>query len=254
MNTQKAKILYYVINLDGSNERLANVTQTLSEQGIDFIRISAFDGRQVDPTSFDEYSEPKALAYMGRTLTGGELGCYFSHLNCAKVFLESDADFVVVLEDDMKPSDDLAHKINMLIQGLADEKWHLINIGANKRKIFTPLFKIGEHQVSHAHYFPMTTTGVVWNKNGARAFLEQGLPIYAPVDNFFRDWLTKSNLGIGVYPPLVVARDVASDIDHGAKRKQNNRTKNYGFLKQKRLWQDKIIAFKHKFFGVTDVK
>ncbi len=246
-------IIFYVINLDGSDERLANVTKTLGGQGIDFVRISAFDGRRAEPTSFSEYSENKALNYMGRKLTGGELGCYFSHLNCAKAFLASDAEFAVVLEDDMNPSADLANKINELIVGLQDKPWHLINIGANKRKIFTPLFDIKgadqTHQVSHAHYFPMTTTGVVWNREGAQAFVEQGLPIYAPVDNFFRDWLTQSNLGMAVYPPLVVARDVASDIDSGAKRKNNNRSSNYGLLKQKRLWKDKLIAMKHKMLG-----
>lgn len=249
MNKKQPKILFYVINLDGSDERLASVTQSLGEQGIDFIRISAFDGRKATPTFFSEYDEPKALAYMGRTLTGGELGCYFSHLNCVKEFLKSDADFVVVLEDDMQPTDNLSSKINALIEGITNKNWHLINIGANKRKIFTPLFQIDEHEVSHAHYFPMTTTGIVWNRTGAKAFIEQGLPIYAPVDNFFRDWLTKTNLGLSVYPPLVVARDVASDIDNGVKRKQNNRAKNYGFLKQKRLWQDKFIALKHKFWN-----
>ncbi len=246
-------IIFYVINLDGSDERLANVTKTLGEQGIDFVRISAFDGRHAEPTSFSEYSESKALGYMGRKLTGGELGCYFSHLNCAKAFLASDADFAVVLEDDMNPSDDLANKIHQLIKGLQDTPWHLINIGANKRKIFTHLFDIvgtdHTHEVSHAHYFPMTTTGIVWNKVGATAFVEQALPIYAPVDNFFRDWLTKSNLGMAVYPPLVVARDVVSDIDGTATRKNNNRSPNYGLLKQKRLWQDKLIATKHKLFG-----
>lgn len=249
MSEKQPKILFYVINLDGSDERLASITQSLGEQGIDFVRISAFDGRKAEPTSFSEYDEQQALAYMGRTLTGGELGCYFSHLNCAKEFLKSDADFVVVLEDDMNPSQDLARKINDLINRLKDKNWHLINIGANKRKIFTPLFTIDEHEVSHAHYFPMTTTGVVWNRAGAKAFVEQGLPIYAPVDNFFRDWLTKTNLGIGVFPPLVVARDVASDIDNGTKRKQNNRASNYGFLKQKRLWQDKILATKNKYWN-----
>lgn len=249
MSEKQPKILFYVINLDGSDERLASVTQSLGEQGIDFVRISAFDGRKAEPTSFSEYDEPKALAYMGRTLTGGELGCYFSHLNCAKEFLKSDADFVVVLEDDMEPSQDLARKINRLLDGLKDKEWLLLNIGATKRKIFTPLFKIDEHEVIHAHYFPMTATGLIWNRAGAKAFLDTYLPIYAPVDNFFRDWLTKTNAGYAVFPPLVKASGVTSDIDGNSKRQYTNRTKNYGYLKLKRHWKNKFIGFKHKHFG-----
>lgn len=245
----KPNIIFYLINLDGSDERLATATKALKEQNIDFIRISAVDGRKTDPISFVEYDEQKALSYMGRKLTGGELGCYFSHLKCAKEFISSKADFAVVLEDDMKPSDELVQKITNLISGLSNKPWYLINIGANKRKIFTPLFDINQHQVSRAHYFPMTTTGIIWSKKGAQAFIKEAIPIYAPVDNFFRNWLTKSNLGISVYPPLVVARDVASDIDGNKTRKNHNRAKNYGFLKQKRLWIDKMIAIKHKLFG-----
>lgn len=243
------KILFYVINLDGSDERLNTITQSLKNQGIDFIRISAFDGRKVEPTSLTEYDESKALAYMGKKLTGGEIGCYLSHVSCAKAFLESDADFAVVLEDDVKPVANFNYIIYELISKIANQHWHLINIGATKRKIFSPLFDIDNHQVAKAHYFPISTMGLVWNRQGAEIFVKTGLPIYAPVDNFFRDWLTKTNLGLSVYPPLVVARDVVSDIDTGAKRKQNNRAKNYTFIKQKRLWQDKLIALKHKFLG-----
>ena len=105
------EIKYYLINLDGSDERLAQASAVLSEQSIAFERISAFDGRGIEPTSIADYDEIAALSYMGRTLKGGELGCYFSHLDCARRFLAFDADYVVVLEDDMLPTDDLANKV-----------------------------------------------------------------------------------------------------------------------------------------------
>ena len=247
----KPNIIVYVINLDGSDERLKNVTATLHKQNINFVRFPAFDGRVSLPTSHPEYQESLALKYMGRKLTGGEIGCYFSHLKCAKAFLQTEYDFAVVLEDDMQPTENFSTKIYELIEQLKTKSWYVINIGANKSKIFTPLFKVQQHEVYHAHYFPMTTTGIIWSKKGAQAFAREGLPIYAPVDNFFRDWLTKSNLGIAVYPPLVSARDIASDIDQQSVRNNYGRTANYGFLKQKRLWRDKIRAFKHKIFRKT---
>lgn len=243
------KIIIYLINLDGSDERLETATTCLSHQGIDFRRISAFDGRKIDPVGYPEYDEVKALSYMGRKLAGGEIGCYFSHVNCAKTFLESDADYAVILEDDMIPTENLMSKIEQMLEKLRDQTWFLINIGALKRKIFTPLFNIENHQISKAHYFPMTTTGVIWNRSGAQAFLENAYPIYAPVDNFFRHWLTSNNMGLSVYPPLVWASDAKSDIDHNTKRKYSGRASNYGVLKQKRLWQDKLIATKNKLLG-----
>ena len=54
------KIIIYLINLDGSDERLKTATTCLSHQGIDFRRISAFDGRKIDPVGYPEYDEVKA--------------------------------------------------------------------------------------------------------------------------------------------------------------------------------------------------
>lgn len=241
-----SKIVFYLINLDGSNERLLSATTYLRSQNIEFERIAAYDGRKVEPTSHTEYNELRALNYMGRKLSGGEIGCYFSHINCVKTFLNSGADYAVILEDDMIPTEHLSVKINKILEKLENTNWYLINIGALKRKIFTPLFSVNNHEISKAHYFPMTTTGIIWNRKGAQAFLEHAYPIYAPIDNFFRHWLTSNNMGLSIFPPLVWASEVQSDIDLSSKRKYSDRTANYGFLKQKRLWHDKIVATKHK--------
>ena len=231
----------------------AQASAVLSEQSIAFERISAFDGRGIEPTSIADYDEIAALSYMGRTLKGGELGCYFSHLDCARRFLASDADYVVVLEDDMLPTDDLANKVTALLTWLAASEglvWYLINIGALKRKIYTPLYQVDEHELARAHYFPMTTTGIIWSRAGAQAFIERALPIYAPVDNFFRHWLTDNDRGLSVYPPLVAASGMDSDIDGvTAKRKAQARSQWYGLLKQRRLWIDKWKAWQHKMMS-----
>lgn len=247
------KLLTYLINLDGSDERLKRATDILHEQGVVFERVSAFDGRGVDVSNIQDYDENKALAYMGRTLKGGEIGCYFSHLNCAKKFLASDAEFVMVLEDDMQATEDLMIKVDETLDWLESGgiDWYLINIGALKRKIHTPLHKIQHHILSKAHYFPMTTTGVIWSRKGAQFFIDSALPVYAPIDNFFRDWLTDNNKGLSVYPPLVYSSEsFESDIDGGrGKRKSIGRTKYYGYAKQKRLWKDKVKALKNKYLN-----
>lgn len=268
------KIGYFLINLDDSTDRLAAATHELDKQGIEFLRISAFDGRNVTPTSITDYDEKKALAYMGRVLLGGELGCYFSHLNSAKQFLATDFDYAVVLEDDMVIRSDLQACIQQIVSSLnqSGKLWDLVNIGANKRKIFTVVDTIENHQVLHAHYFPMTTTGLLWSRQGAAKFVSEHSRIYAPVDNFFRDWLTQTNTGFSVWPALVVASGAESEIDKSStqntgtdtsktdknqtdkklshKRKTRKKIKRhplYGLIKQKRLWGDKAKAFKHKY-------
>lgn len=244
------KLTTLLINLDDSTERLARAQADLDGAGIPFQRVSAYDARQMNPLDIPGYDEEGALGYMGRKLKGGELGCYMSHLDCAKRFLATDADYAVVLEDDMTiAASDARQVIHDVLTYLESQhfEWYLINIGALKRKIFTPLQSFDGHQLSRAHYFPMTTTGLIWTRAGAEAFIRSYKPIFAPVDNYFRHWLTDNNKGLSLFPPIVVPSGAESEIDGtAAKRKTTGRSPLHGLLKQRRLWGDKIKALSHK--------
>jgi len=250
------RINYYLINLDDNTERLKTASTQLEEQGIEFVRVSAFDGRKLRPIDHPLYNRQKCLSYMGRELVGGEIGCYMSHLQCAEKFLASDADFAVILEDDFKTSQELKIKIEATIKFLENctEDWTLINIGNEKLKISTKLTHIeisgNCHELHRAHYFPMTTTGLLWNRDGAKNFINSATEIFSPIDNYFRHWLTRKNTGLAFKPPLVSAIGAESVIDaplQSSKRKKQGRTLFYGIAKQRRLWTDKLIAFWHKF-------
>ena len=132
-------LITFLINLDGSDDRLNSARMQLEQQGIAFTRVSAFDGRNLNLAEVSDYDEAHAISYMGRKLKGGELGCYYSHLDCARRFLASDAAHAMVLEDDMRLTEDIMptveHHVNWL-QGNAPD-WHLLHIAANKRKIYT---------------------------------------------------------------------------------------------------------------------
>ena len=129
-----------VINLDDSTERLQSVDVQLKQQAIAYQRVPAFDGRKMSPYDCNLYNERKAIAYMGRSLLGGEIGCYLSHLKCAKKLLESNATYALVLEDDVKINCKLKEIIESFLEYAENEKdldWDLINIGAKELKIYT---------------------------------------------------------------------------------------------------------------------
>lgn len=98
------KIQTYLINLDGSNERLESAKQQLDSIDWSFERFPAFDGRGKPLSSFEDYDDRQARQTLGRSLLNSEIGCYLSHYHCVSAFLESDADYLVVLEDDMQLS------------------------------------------------------------------------------------------------------------------------------------------------------
>lgn len=240
----------FLINLDGSEARLRAATAALDAAGISFERVAAFDGRRLARAEFPDYDPRAALAYMGRELRGGEIGCYLSHLDCARRFLRSGAPLGMVLEDDMSPVPGFAPALEALTRWLSDwgEDWHLVNLGANKHKIYTPLASFDGHVLTRAHYFPMTTTGLIWSRAGARAFVEAHRRIACPVDNHFRHWLTRSDAGLAVWPPLVTTTGAESEIDTQAlaKRSAEGRARFYGLIKQRRLMTDKLLALGHK--------
>ena len=243
-------LITFLINLDGSDDRLNSARMQLEQQGIAFTRVSAFDGRNLNLAEVSDYDEARAISYMGRKLKGGELGCYYSHLDCARRFLASDATHAMVLEDDMRLIGEIMPTVQQHVNWLQVNApdWHLLHIAANKRKIYTTVNQWQSSELMHAHYFPMTTTGLIWSRAGAQAFIDAHSKIFAPVDNYFRWWLTRSDKGYSVWPALVTTTGADSDIDtRQAQRKVAGRSRFYGLIKQRRLWADKLKAFHHKY-------
>ncbi|MEL6450468.1 MAG: glycosyltransferase family 25 protein [Pseudomonadota bacterium] len=242
----------FLINLDGSDARLAAARTALQAQGIAFVRIAAHDGRGQAPQEVPAYSSAGTRAKMGRDLTGGEVGCYLSHIRAAQAFVDTGAPFGLVLEDDIAPSGQAQAVITALLRwqtarGTPD--WHLCHLGAWRDKYTTPLatLPVGDAVIKRAHYFPVTTPALLWTRAGAQAFLDLALPITAPVDHILRTWLTRTDMGIAVTPHVFKTTQTASDIDSAqAKRHKDGRSPLYGWLKAKRMYGDKWRAWQHQ--------
>lgn len=244
----------YVINLDGSEARLADIRKRLDTYGIEFERVAGVDGRKYDLNSLPDYDPKAAKRFMGRGLVGGEIGCYYSHLKVAKTFIQSGAPYALVLEDDAKP---LCNVMELLTASLPDidaldPDWLLMNIGNNRMKLSTTVneYAIGDTKFDlvAAHYFPMTTSAIVWSRKGAQHFVDRHAMIFAPVDNYFRYWLTREGHGYSFWPAPVTTTGADSLIstESGAPRQTGNRSWFYGLAKQKRLLEEKLIAWRHK--------
>jgi glycosyl transferase family 25 len=245
------KIQVFLINLDGSNDRLSCAHQQLQHAGVIYQRVSAFDGRGKTLDDFPFLDQDRMWSYSGRSLSGGEVGCYLSHVDCAKRFLESDAQVGVVLEDDLQIT------CNSFLSVLSDavshlpQDWHVVNFGNQKNKIFSPRKSFEADACSYllvdAHYFPMTTTGICWSRQGAEAFLANAFPIFTSVDRFMRYWQTREAKGHCFMPPLVSTTGVDSDIARPAKTKELRLKEKlaYGWKKQLQMLRDKTHAHWH---------
>lgn len=243
------KIGVYLINLDSSTDRLAQASAELKKHGIEFERVSAVDGRQLDVQTYEFYNSQQANALMGRDLLGAEIGCYLSHKRCVGEFLASDYDYVIVVEDDLEIISDLMVTVEKTIQWLEQNQkgWYLVNIGSTKRKLSKQLFQINQHQLLKAYYFPVLTLGLVWSRKGAQVFQSELAQINAPIDVALQSWLTDLSKGYSIYPPLVQPNGAESDID-AVKAHPTATRQRVGkrWPRQKRMWGNKLKALKNK--------
>lgn len=252
------KTITYLINLDGSDQRLKSATEQLEQIEWSFERVLAFDGRGKDLSSFEDYDDEQTRKNLGRSLLSSEVGCYLSHYDCAQRFLKTDADFLVVLEDDMQLTDHFKEVMKSTLDFLAkpsDSEWYLINIAAKKKKLAKDITTIKQHSLWHAYYFPIRGLGLIWSRQGAEDFVKTGKPITMPVDIFFQRWLSDNGKGLGIWPPLVRPLGLDSDIlgtqaAQNVKRKdKEKRDLSYKAKKQKRMLQDKAAAIKNLYFN-----
>ncbi len=244
----------YVINLDGSESRLADISRSLDAYGMAFERVPAVDGRKFDLNALPDYNPEAARRFMGRGLVGGEIGCYYSHLKAARTFLQSDARYALVLEDDARPLCDVKALLSTALPDIEviDPDWLLLNIGHKRLKLGTTLdgYQVGNRtfNLTAAHYFPMTTSAIVWSRKGAERFVADHATIFASVDNFFRYWLTREGHGYCFWPAPVTTSGADSLIltNAGASRQSGDRSWTYAWVRQKRLLVEKFLAWRHK--------
>lgn len=248
------KVVTYLINLDGSDQRLANATAQLQQENWDFSRFPAYDGRGKDLSEFKNYNDIEAQKILGRSLISSELGCYLSHYGCVKKFLETDADCLIVLEDDIQVLPNFKQKLESLLAYLDQHKkldWYVVNMAAKKKKLAKDIVQMEHYNLWHAYYFPIRGVGLLWSRKGAEEFVKLGKQIHVPVDIFFQSWLSKNGKGLGVWEPFVKPAGLDSDIlgtvaSQGIQRKDlEKRSFFHGLKKQKRMWRDRFYAIQH---------
>ena len=236
----------FLINLDGSDARLAHAKAALDVAGIGFQRIAAFDGRGKQPGQLPMYDEARALRVFGRMLSGGEVGCFLSHLAAARDFLAGEAEFGLVLEDDLSVAPRAKVALAQIMASDCGSPWWVANLGEPARHWFTPVADLeGGHALVRAHYFPVTTTAILWNRAGAAAFVRDARTIEMPVDHWLRRWATQARCGLAVNPALFPPTEMQSEIDGPSAPKSGRKAGHglhYGLTKYRRMWANKRRA------------
>ncbi len=92
----------YLINLDRRPDRLAEMTERLNALGLEFERISAFDGKNNSVLGLVSWM--KAYIYNRCELPPrGQIGVYYSHRYAWQRILDANISQALILEDDAIP-------------------------------------------------------------------------------------------------------------------------------------------------------
>lgn len=99
------RLAVYLTNMDDAELRLAAMRAKIEVAGLPFTRISGVNGRALK-FPVPEFDERGYRLLHGRRTSPAEIGCYLSHIACARAFLDTDADLALILEDDVSFEDD----------------------------------------------------------------------------------------------------------------------------------------------------
>ncbi|MET3660973.1 glycosyltransferase family 25 protein [Aquamicrobium ahrensii] len=103
----------YYINLDRSPERRAWFTRQTDALGLDLVRVSAVDGRELPAAELDHW---RKLSEGHKALSAGEIGCFLSHRKAWGAVLAGNEKWAFVAEDDIHFSRNAA-------AFLSDDSW-----------------------------------------------------------------------------------------------------------------------------------
>lgn len=208
-------IMTLLINLAESGERLAASCTTLKAAGLDPERFDAVDGRALVVRDVDGYDAHHVARVIGRDMRPGEIGCFLSHRQALEHFLASDATALMLCEDDIDSDPDVAALLSETLEWLSRRapNWRAVHLSSDYDKYSRSICRLGDRRLKRAYAFPLTTTGILWSRTGAKAALAALDTIKAPVDNAFRLHLSGTAEAYQIVPRPMRARDVPSDID-----------------------------------------
>tara|TARA_B100000035_G_scaffold246797_1_gene215495 strand:- start:907 stop:1674 length:768 start_codon:yes stop_codon:yes gene_type:complete len=186
-------VITYLINLKRANDRLVSAKETFDKVGIVFNLEEAIDGKDLS-LPHKNYSELKYNLLHGKKTNLGELGCYLSHLNVLKKFLNTEENWALVCEDDIEFNEDIVEIINDAINSGINFDLLRLSGGSNRNKekgLPLKLKKINNNFFLSLNFGFKSGTGCyLINRLAAENIIKKIYKMSLPIDHAMdRDWI-----------------------------------------------------------------
>ena len=135
--------IVYVINLERHAERKVEIIKLLDGLEVNYEIITAIDGKDIALSrSFLEKTMHKQFYDPGGILTKGVVGCAMSHHKAWDVFINSDYESALFLEDDAVITDEFdqwvsTNRLDEAINDLNNLNWGICFYGKTKPDVIT---------------------------------------------------------------------------------------------------------------------
>ncbi len=197
MSSVTPAFVTYVINMDSATERMAHMDAELKRVTIPYIRQPGVVGMEL-PYPNENFSDWSYKYLHGRRWAPRELGCYLSHIQCLRNFLQTDASYALILEDDVKLDDNIKGILERAIAHASD--WNMLRLSSVNHGKWWSVRKLGSHSLAVCLTREKGAGGYLVDRKAAACMVKKLLPMRLAWDIAFDlEWLLGFKT-LGVYP------------------------------------------------------
>lgn len=105
----------YVINMKSAQKRWEIIITAAEDAGLNLFRVDAIDGKSIHKDEWVDVDQKEFTLNTARDIFTGEYGCYRSHLKALEMFVASEEDYGIILEDDILPDGEILERVQHII-------------------------------------------------------------------------------------------------------------------------------------------
>ena len=167
----------FIVNLVGSVERKAKMSQQLESLGLQHDFIEAIDGRLMSESERADVSRKINYAFLP-----GEIGCALSHQKIYQKMIDENIESALILEDDVilpRNFNEILHKIT-----LKDDAPSVLLLSRINKYFKEPIANVIDNYNIHKTQHATTAHSYIINKSGAESLLKSLSPIWMTADKW----------------------------------------------------------------------